>query len=88
MIKQPFSLPPEKLADCYYLICTSDEFVNITGQAVNKHNQVMPAAKHDKGFSKTKELLSFNYIPKYAYDKEMIGKLWDLGNKILMHDFQ
>jgi NAD(P)-dependent dehydrogenase (short-subunit alcohol dehydrogenase family) len=50
MIKQPFSLPLEKLADCYYHICTSDEFFNITGQAVNKHNHVMPAAKHDKEF--------------------------------------
>lgn len=76
MIKQPFSLPPERLSDCYYHICTSDEFVNITGQAVNKHNFVMPAAKHDKGFAKTKELLSFNYIPKYAYDKETTEKLW------------
>lgn len=79
MIKQPFSLPPERLADCYYHICTSDEFVNITGQAVNKHNHVMPAAKHDKGFAKTKELLSFNYIPKYAYDKEATEKIWDMA---------
>jgi NAD(P)-dependent dehydrogenase (short-subunit alcohol dehydrogenase family) len=82
MIKQPFSLPPEKLADCYYHICTSDEFFNITGQAVNKHNHVMPAAKHDKGFAKMKELLSFNYIPKYAYDTEMIDKLWNACNTI------
>lgn len=82
MIKQPFSLPPERLADCYYHICTSDEFKNITGQAINKHNHVMPAAKHDKGFSKTKELLSFNYIPKYAYDTEMIDKLWNACNTI------
>lgn len=83
MIKQPFSLTPERLADCYYHICTSDEFVNITGQAINKHNKVMPAAKYDKGFAKTKELLSFNYIPKYAYDKEMIYKLWDICKRIL-----
>lgn len=75
MIKQPFSLSSERLADCYYHICTSDEFVNITGQAINKHNRIMPAAIHDKGFAKTKELLSFNYIPKYAYDKEMTDKL-------------
>jgi NAD(P)-dependent dehydrogenase (short-subunit alcohol dehydrogenase family) len=82
MIKQPFSLPPERLGDCYYHICTSDEFVNITGQAINKHNRIMPAAQHDKGFAKTKELLSFNYIPKYAYDTEMIDKLWDVYNTI------
>jgi len=79
MIKQPFSLMPERLADCYYHICTSDEFVNITGQAINKHNHVMPAAQHDKGLAKTKELLSFNYIPKYAYDKEATEKIWDMA---------
>lgn len=78
MIKQPFSLTPERLAECYYHICTSDEFANITGQAINKHNRIMPAAKHDKGFAKTKELLSFNYIPKYAYDKETTKKLWEI----------
>jgi hypothetical protein len=83
MIKQPFSLPPERLADCYYHICTSDEFVNITGQAINKHNRIMPAAQHDRGFGKTKELLSFNYTPKYAYDKEMIEKVWDICKRIL-----
>lgn len=83
MIKQPFSLSPERLADCYYHICTSDEFVNITGQAINKHNRIMPAAQHDKRFAKTKELLSFNYIPKYAYDKEMIEKVWDICKRIL-----
>ncbi len=78
MIKQPFSLPPERLSDCYYYICTSDEFVNITGQAINKHNRIMLAAKHDKGLAKTKELLSFNYIPKYAYDTETTEKLWEI----------
>lgn len=82
MIKQPFSLPPERLADCYNHICTSDEFVNITGQAISKNNHIMPTAKHEKGLAKTKELLSFNYIPRYAYDKEMIGKLWDTYNAI------
>lgn len=81
MIKQPFSLTPERLADCYYHICTSDEFVNITGQAINKHNRIMPAAQHDKGFAKTKELLSFNYIPKYAYDKDTAEKLWEICRK-------
>lgn len=82
MIKQPFSLTPERLADCYYHICTSDEFVNITGQAINKHNRIMPAAKHDKGFAKTKELLSFNHIPKYAYDKDTAEKLWEYVENI------
>lgn len=81
MIKQPFSLTPERLAECYYHICTSDEFVNITGQAINKHNRIMPAAQHDKGFAKTKELLSFNYIPKYAYDKDTAEKLWEICRK-------
>lgn len=81
MIKQPFSLTPERLADCYFHICTSDEFINITGQAINKHNRIMPAAQHDKGFAKTKELLSFNYIPKYAYDKDTAEKLWEICRK-------
>lgn len=83
MIKQPFSLSPERLAYCYYHICTSDNFVNITGQAINKHNQVMPAAKYDKGFAKSKELLSFNYIPKYAFDKRMIKNLWNLSKQLI-----
>lgn len=78
MIKQPFSLTPESLGDCYFQICTSEKFKDITGKAINKHNRIMPAAQHDKGFAKTKELLSFNYIPKYAYDKETTEKIWKL----------
>ncbi len=82
MIKQPFSLTPESLGDCYFQICTSEEFKDITGKAINKRNEVMPASQHDKGFGETKELLSFNYIPKYAYNRDIADQLWMLSKKL------
>ncbi len=82
MIKQPFSLPPERLADSYFHICTSQEFKSITGKAINKLNKIMPAAEHDKGIGKAKELLSFGYIPKYAYDRDVIEKVWKISKEL------
>lgn len=83
MIKQPFSLEPAKLGECYYKVCTSEEFKNVTGKAVNAKCKILPLAKHDKGFGKIKELLSFGYIPKYAYDKANINRMWELSLEII-----
>jgi len=82
MIKQPFSLQPERIANCYYDISTSEKFKYISGKAINKNKEIMPASSHDKGFAKTKELLSFNCIPKYAYDKENIETIWSLSKEL------
>ena len=82
MIKQPFSLSPEALAESYFHICTSDEFKNISGQPINKKNKILPESKHDKGFGKAKELLTFGFIPKYAYDKNNIEKIWQVSKEL------
>lgn len=83
MLKQPFSLEPAVLGDCYYKVTTSEEFKNISGVAVNAKCKILPPALHDKGFGKMKELVSFGYIPKYAYDKKNIEGVWEMSNDFI-----
>lgn len=85
LIKHPFSLEPKDIADCYYYITTSENFLNVTGQAINKKNEIMLPASHEKGFGKIKELVSFNFIPKFAYDKNVSERIWELCKKIFSY---
>jgi len=67
--------PPERMAETYYHICTSDEFKGITGKLVNIDNKIMsrtnvPPGKG--GFGLIKDLLGSDHYPAYAEDREMI----------------
>lgn len=81
-IKQPFSLEQSVLGDCYFKLSTSDEFKEFTGVAFNAECKILPPAQHDKGIGKLKELLSFRYIPKYAYNEEATGKIWQIVKQV------
>lgn len=49
------------------------------------NNEIMPVSVHNSGYRKIKELFSFNYIPKYAYDKKTSDKIWELSRKIIFN---
>lgn len=83
LVKHPFSLKPEDIGNCYYYITISEKFFNVSGKAINKRNEIMQPAIHDRGFGKISELISFNFIPKFAYDKNISERIWELSKKII-----
>lgn len=46
----------------------------------------MLPASHEKGFGKIKELVSFNFIPKFAYDKNISDRILGLGKLLISSD--
>ena len=67
--------PPERMADTYYHICTSDEFKDITGKLVNIDNKIMSCTKVPPGkggFGLIKDLFGSDHYPVYVEDREMI----------------
>jgi NAD(P)-dependent dehydrogenase (short-subunit alcohol dehydrogenase family) len=80
---------PERMADTYYHICTSDAFREITGKLINIDNRIMERTQlppGQGGFRLIKELLGADYYPRYAEEKELIERVWekctDLTNSI------
>lgn len=74
--------PPERMAETYYHICTSDKFNNVTGKLVNIYNKIMtppqrPAGK--EGFGVIKNIFGSDHYPHYANDREVIERVWEVS---------
>lgn len=77
-IQNLFFRPPEFTANCYYEICTSEAFRNVTGQAINHRLEIMqPAAEKPGLLMDIRQSLGAGYIPFYARRDEVIAKVWD-----------
>jgi NAD(P)-dependent dehydrogenase (short-subunit alcohol dehydrogenase family) len=76
---------PERMADTYYNICTSDAFREVTGKPINIDNRIMERTQlppGQGGFRLIKELLGADYYPRYAEEKEVIDKVWEKCNEL------
>ncbi len=72
---------PERMAETYYYICTSDEFKNITGKLVNIHNKIMTRSEIPSGkggFALIKELMGSEHYPGYVENEEVMEKVWEI----------
>lgn len=77
-IQNLFFRPPEFMANCYYEICTSEQFEEISGQAINHRLEVMPLSPENPGlYRDIKQSLGASNIPYYAGREEVIEKLWE-----------
>ncbi len=77
-IQNLFFRPPEFMANCYYKICTTEKFKEITGQAINHRLEIMQPAPEKPGlYADIKQSLGASFIPYYARRKEVIEKLWE-----------
>lgn len=77
-IQNLFFPDPSKMANAYFDICTSDEFLHITGELFNHKRAVMKPAKHNpKPIQSIKQLLGTEYYPVYAESKLARKQLWN-----------
>ena len=76
-IQNLFFRPPEFMANCYYEICTSEQFKEVSGQAINHRLEIMPPSPENPGlYRDIKQSLGASYIPYYAQREEVIEQLW------------
>jgi len=81
----PLSLTPEEMAQCYYHICTSEEFRDVTGYLVSSKNRIILPAK-EKPLTPVgliRELLATKHAPAYASDPANIERMWQLGREVI-----
>ncbi len=81
-----YARPPERMAATYFHICASDEFRNVTGKLINIDNEIISPTKLPPGkggIGLIKELLGAQHYPRYADDKEVIEKVWDVSNSLV-----
>lgn len=84
-IMQPFLRTPSRMAESYYAICTSGEFMDVSGKLVNIHNQVMGMPNITEGVeykTNPKELWHMTEVPAYAIRRENIEKMWRISLKL------
>jgi NAD(P)-dependent dehydrogenase (short-subunit alcohol dehydrogenase family) len=75
---------PERMADTYFHICTSDEFKNITGKLVNINKEIMRVTNLTPGkggFKLIKELMGSGTYPHYVTNREMIERVWEVSRR-------
>lgn len=74
--------PPERMAETYYYICTSDEFKNVTGKLVNIYNKIMTPPQRPPGqggFGVIKDIFGSDHYPHYADEREVIERVWEVS---------
>ncbi|OLO39213.1 short-chain dehydrogenase [Alkalihalophilus pseudofirmus] len=82
-IQNLFFAPPEKFADCYFEICTSDQFKNVTGKLLNDKNQIInPTVANANVKTQMKQLFGSTLYPVYADNKDNQNKIWELSSEI------
>jgi NAD(P)-dependent dehydrogenase (short-subunit alcohol dehydrogenase family) len=77
--------PQEDMAECYYEICTSEKFSNLTGKLFNIHTQIMGKPDLEKkwtGKTTFQQLRHMTMVPRYAVLPENQEKIRDLGVKL------
>lgn len=84
-IMQPFLRTPERMAETYFEICTSDSFKHVSGRLVNIHNQVMAMPEVIEGEeykTNPKELWRMTEVPAFALRKGNIEKIWNVSQEV------
>lgn len=81
----PLALSQEEMADCYYHICTSEEFREVTGALVDSKNRIIqPAgAKPLTPVEVVRELLNTQHTPAYANQPANIERMWQLSQQVI-----
>ncbi len=81
-IMQPFLATPDKIADLYFHVCTSETFMDVSGRLVNIDKKVMgtPDLTRPMGFATLiRELRRMTMVPAYACQDNNISKIWSLS---------
>jgi NAD(P)-dependent dehydrogenase (short-subunit alcohol dehydrogenase family) len=84
-IMQPFLRTPERMAETYFEICTSENFRNVSGKLVNIHKQVMGMPKvieGEKYKTNPKELWRMTEVPAFALRKGNIERIWNVSQEV------
>jgi len=82
----PFALLPDDVAACYYHLCTSPEFRNVTGALINTKHEIIHPAKSDQPLApidNLKELLRTRHTPAYANNPKNIERMWELSKQVI-----
>lgn len=81
----PLSLTPAQMADCYYHICASEEFREVTGALVDAKNRIVRPSeqKRPDPISMIGELLNTKHTPPYANNPANIEQMWSLSRQVI-----
>lgn len=81
----PLSLTPQQMADCYYHICASKEFTEVTGALVDsKSRLILPAEKEPlTPMGVIRELWNTRHTPAYANDPGNIERMCNLSREVI-----
>ncbi len=79
-VQNIFSSSPETMADTYFHICTSEEFLDVTGKLINDKREIMKSSHYTSGIlQEVKQLFDQGVYPKYADNIENIERVWNLA---------
>lgn len=82
-IQNLFIPPPEKMANCYFTICTSHDFKHVTGKLINDLNEIMEPGKLDPDIlTQIKQIAGRKYYPAFADNKDNLEELWDFTKQV------
>ncbi|MFZ5824389.1 MAG: SDR family NAD(P)-dependent oxidoreductase [Bacillota bacterium] len=81
----PFALTPEQMAGCYYQICTSAEFREVTGVLIDsKCRIILPAEEKPLGeLGVIRELWNTRHVPAYASNPANVEQMWNLSRAVI-----
>lgn len=84
VLENIFAQLPETMGETYYHICTSEDFINVTGRLINDRREITQESNYPQGLiSEIKQLLDIKVYPKYAGRKDIIEKVWEFGNELI-----
>ncbi|WP_368505055.1 SDR family NAD(P)-dependent oxidoreductase [Alkalihalophilus sp. As8PL] len=71
IIQNLYFPPPEKMADCYFTLCTANEFKGVTGKLFNHQiKEIEPAPANPSKIEEIKQLTTSKFHPRYAAERE------------------
>lgn len=87
MVQNLFFPPTAYMANNYYEICTSDEFLQTSGKLINDKLEIMqPAPNEQLGlYKQLKQIIGSTLYPFYAENLEVKEQLWELCKKLTDH---
>ncbi|MCT2536515.1 SDR family NAD(P)-dependent oxidoreductase [Aquibacillus koreensis] len=85
-IQNLFFPPPEKMAEIYVYMCTSDACKEMTGKLMNDKKEIMVrGVKKPNLLMEIKQLVGTSYYPLYADQQENQDKMWELCEEVANH---
>lgn len=81
----PLSKTTTEMASCYYHVCASEEFREVTGVMVDSRSQILPplGEKPLTFFNLISELLYTKHTPAYSNDPDKIERMWNLSREVI-----